>query len=283
MYTVVDLKLPKNLFLEKSRISNFFSFSEFEDTYDTEISIPVQESGGQRITILKCLVGEQISLRKSVTGVRLVRGSPDYSGYVNRIDMLHQLPVRVANLQRNYREIVSRPGSMFSNLCEEIVLPSGHSRTRDVRLLEQLAARRAGGVTGPSFDDIFRNREGVLSTTLTTGNHQITMNAGDFDGDTAGIMDFETFLRTQRPLRTGPQRSRDEFDQLRHYITYSRSFTGFTTSSPRGEPGPAPEYSPVPTAPVSLARAVDAVAEVVTGRRGTPPASRGPRPRNQRW
>lgn len=285
MYTVVDFKLPEGLSLKIGPVNDFFRFEPQEGECDRKLSIPVPDSGNQGITISTYLVGERILLRKSMHGLRVVRGLPDYTGQVERSRMGPHIPQMVETLKKRHlenelriKELRGGRGIFQSNLCQEVVLPDSlgsppgsFSHFDQMRERIQRMATEAPAQVTPN-----RNEASRRFTDLPT--------AADFDGDTRRILDFETLIT--RPRTSGPRGSMDEFNQLQQYMTYARSNTGFTISRRLDrieEPGPAPEYSQVPTAPVSLARAADAVAEVVTGQRGTPPASRGPRPRNQRW
>lgn len=287
MYSVTELKLPEGLSLQLGPSVDFFENESRGTAPLRKVFIPVPDSGGQSISVLQYVVGESISIRKSLMGLRLIKGTPDYSGVVHRTALGSYIPRLVDMHQSNYKELVSSRASgkrsyysdFSSNLCQEIYLPSDSIARR----FDEIVAQRAQHF---SHRDVLTRGWG---TTVSTPRNEESRrypppSTVDFDGDTVGIMDFETFVTRPGVRATGPRGSRDEFDQLQQYLRYINSDNRYITTPRYTEtPGPSPEYSPVPTAPVSLARAADAVAEVVTGRRGTPPASRGPRPRNQRW
>lgn len=246
MYTVVDLKLPDGIGLKIN--DNMMSSSFFSNRLgqSSELSrrlvVNCQGVEWNKIPVFDYVVGEEIRLQRSVFGVRLSKGSPDYSGTTKRIN-LTRIDKILEDRKRDERIWRS------SNLCEEILLPSGThliggergDEDRN-RLWREIVAAADQASSRRLFEGTVREtrpRQYYYRPTIVN-----MPTAWDFDGD--------SFRSTSRPAE---------------------------------EPGPEPRYVDNGTeiAPLALNALAQAAAEITSGERGTPPASRGPRPRNQRW
>lgn len=245
MYTVVDLKLPDGIGL---KISETPSHRSFFSTHLNPISalsrrlvVNCEGVSWNQIPVFDYVVGEVVKLRRSIFGVRLSKGVPDYSGTTKRVNL-----TRIDKIieDRKKEEHIWKS----SNLCEEILLPMDYStgtyftgeanpdRDRLWRQLAEAASQEAARRLGTLNRSLYYQRSGRM-----TFRDMPTLS--DFDGDT---------------------------------LTFQR---------PTAESGPSPRYvdNQQGVSEVGLDALVQAVTELTAGERGTPPASRGPRPRNQRW
>lgn len=307
MYQVVDFKIEPGLTLVRKQdaYTSFFSaLRTGEDTYSTTnrvIELQVPESGGHTIPLARYLVGERITFRKSLTGLKLIRGLPDYSGKVDRIYLTERLPEMVKELQSRHKKrlegIKEYPFDVIpqNNLCQEIPMYSEYQnrmeaiRLRDYQtlsaprpqsdaemeqmrtaLMDQMRQHQALGMR-----DLYYTRGGTGTVTGRITGRAINRNQpsnrysidwsqiSDFDGDT-----FSAALRNSRDeiRREENRRFLAEMNRMHAEATPTRYVDN------RHE-----------ITAIALAEAVQAAAEVVQGERARPPASRGPRPRNQRW
>lgn len=297
MYQVVDFRIEPGLTLVKRQdayTTNFFdSLRTGRDTYTTTnqvIELEVAESGGRTIPLARYLVGERITFRKSLTGLKLIRGLPDYSGKVDRTDLTGSLPGMVKDIQERYKrhiEGVKRSpfGSIAqSNLCQEIPMLSD-VRSRSYRTVEmtmspaEIEAMQESIATqmrqhqAMGLRDLYYTRGGTGTVTgRSTGRIQpVQERSRRWDMDLSELLhrDFEgdTLRYVSNDLRESEDRRfLAEMSRLHAESVPTRYVDN------RGE-----------ITALAFAEAVQAAAEVAQGERARPPASRGPRPRNQRW
>lgn len=321
MYTVVNFNLPGGLNVIRKDHVDFSRYNE--DMYGQSsitkmLVIEVPDSGGQFINLMKYVVGERITFRKSLTGLKLIRGLPDYTGSVAHVDIVGKIPEMVTKLRNRHQErqaaIGKRPSIFQNNLCQEIVIGESHDwstgvdwasiTARDVRVDDNRMSTLGELMATQLRDMTDRNgRTGTLAGTgtvtgRTTGPSVSTtedmMRAAMLESAAHGIRS----LYYQRGGRLG--RSQPIEDASRRYTNrFHADFDGdaawadllrspVRSEAPRTmamEDQPAPRYvdNRYEITEVDLAGAIRATAEVVQGERGRPPASRGPRPRNQRW
>ncbi len=317
MYTVVNFNLPDGLDVKLKDYSSFFHLNEAMGTLGAPnkvISIEVPDSGGEQITLMKYVVGERIAFRKSLTGLKLIRGLPDHTGYVTLVDITSQIPDMVKKVQYRYQErqaAYSRRSAIpQSNLCMEVPLPGGDSygidwasitsaRTHEEGAIGALMAQQVADMAN-SYGFTRRLMEGGTVTGRATGTteyaaRQASMIAAMRDTAQTGIRN----LYYQRSGRT-TGRSQPIAEMSRRYTNnFWADFDGDTAITqsllsslhheaprmPAVQEGAPPQYvdNRHGITEVDFAEAIRATAEVVQGERGRPPASRGPRPRNQRW
>lgn len=319
MYTVVEFNLPDGLNVIRKDHVDFARYNE--DRYSQSsvtkmLAIEVPDSGGQVINLMKYVVGERITFRKSLTGLKLIRGLPDYTGSVTHVDIVGKIPGMVTKLKYRHQErqaaLGNRQGIFQSNLCQEILIGDSQDWGTGIdwasltnTRVDDNRGRTLGELMATQLRDMTdRNgRTGTLAGTgtvtgRTTGPSVSTtedmMRAAMLESAAHGIRS----LYYQRGGRLG--RSQPIEDASRRYTNrFHADFDGdaawadllrspVRSEAPRTmamEDQPAPRYvdNRYEITEVDLAGAIRATAEVVQGERGRPPASRGPRPRNQRW
>lgn len=146
MYEVIEFKLLPglNLKLVNQKKLEFFDQEESPRSGLTRtISIQVPDSGDQDISLMRYVVGERITFRKSLTGLKLIRGLPDFSGAISRNDITGQLSQIVQDRKDRF---IRNKHSMhekirMNNLCMEIPLPTEWSP--EVDWTNQITARGA--------------------------------------------------------------------------------------------------------------------------------------------
>lgn len=314
MYTVVNFNLPDGLTVTLKDYANFSFFNESATGSPTVapnkvISIEVPDSGGQQITLMKYVVGERIAFRKSLTGLKLIRGLPDYTGTVTFVDLVEHIPTMVQKIKYKYQERQTASSRMIqaSNLCKEIPMPTSwdsavdwasiaSARTDETDTIGRLMAQQMTDMT---------SREGFTRQFLDGGTITGRVTGQTVDAARqARMMEMMTAttslgirsLYYQRAGNVGRSQRIEEMSR-RYPDNFWADFDGdaIMTQSmlssrhhealrmPAVEDQPAPRYSNNPFEDIQLVDVVRATAEVVQGERGRPPASRGPRPRNQRW
>lgn len=321
MYTVVEFNLPDGLNVIRKDHVDFARYNE--DRYSQSsvakmLAIEVPDSGGQVINLMKYVVGERITFRKSLTGLKLIRGLPDYTGSVAHVDLVGKIPTMVTKLKNRYQERQAAIGRLSNipqnNLCMEIPIGEPHDWSTGIDWASLTSARDArvddnrrtlGELMADQLRDM-TNRDGFTRTLAGTGTvtgratgprvstTEDMMRAAMLESATHGIQS----LYHQRAGRPGRSQSIEEASR-RYTNRFWADFDGDTrmtqallssihSEAPRTmamEDQPAPRYvdNRYEITEVDLAGAIRATAEVVQGERGRPPASRGPRPRNQRW
>ena len=235
MYTVVDLKLPKDVGLRLDPSSgsiSFFSGFDRDTSLRRRLVVDCAGFSWDSISVLDYVVGEKVGLRRSVLGVRITKGDPDYSGRMKRVDL-----TRVGGMIEDRKKSLHGMKDLWiksSNLCQEVILPSG--------------------------------------TITFDGNRQFEFYRNQWESFRRSDVAFRELLGTVDERSMYYQRSR----------RISSDFDGDTITT---APAPEPRYvnNQEYIAQVGLDTLAQAAAEIIAGERGTPPASRGPRPRNQRW
>lgn len=323
MYTVVTLKLPPDVTMEvgdgNSRRGFFDTRSELS-VASRSLKLSVPETGGRTISVINYLVGERIVFRKSLSGLKIIRGLPDYTGLVKRVDLTESLAERVEGLRAQFvidSGLLKENLRYSNNLCNEIFISgdydgytgaSGPSRSTGSYYAELMRTRpQIGGLSQREAstlqsraDEREYTRRALEASSRMTGelrDYQMTMHSSlaqlsrtelgrtanqtelsrryrnawdslneDFRSALSGS-DFDGDTRVY--VRMAEEENRRFLDQMQ--VAYS------STVQPRYVDNRHEVQ------PVSLIDARQATTEVVRGERGRPPASRGPRPRNQRW
>lgn len=319
MYTVVNFNLPGGLDVKLKDSASFNFFHHAGEVVPNKlIAIEVPDSGGEHINLMKYVVGERIVFRKSLTGLKLIRGLPDYTGAVTNVDLVGQIPEMVQKVQYRYQERQAsykrHPKIMQSNLCMEIPMPGGSpgidwanlTSARDEGPEDTIGALMAQQMADMADRGGF-TRQILEGTGTVTG--RVTGQRGDAGAyhapSLAAILEANRIgtrnLYYQRGGNFG--RSQPTTEMSRRYqndfTLWSSDFDGDTaltqsllSSRHANAPRAQTVHDEVPPryidnrheiTEVDLSAAIRATAEVVQGERGRPPASRGPRPRNQRW
>lgn len=303
MYTVVEFKLPKDLNVVIKETVDYSINTILLDpngqhagpSHNRAFIIDVPESGGKEIYLMKYLVGERIVFRRSLTGMKIIRGLPDYSGKVKRNNLTDTIPRMVTELQKSYKSAHSQ--SFFrgdriraSNLCQEIDLPmfeyQGTNRGPRMGAYPDLATF-SDFMTQPRTRDIDRAVDRLAAEEdrrIVAELHAQSM--------AQHMADLESYLRA-RPNSPYYYTARNVGRSMPSHRFFSSDFDGDMRYSSMGysvapqaeAQGPAPRYvdNTYQVTEVDLSSAIRATAEITQGERGRPPASRGPRPRNQRW
>lgn len=310
MYTVVEFNLPDGLNVIRKDHVDFARYNE--DRYSQSsvakmLAIEVPDSGGQVINLMKYVVGERITFRKSLTGLKLIRGLPDYTGSVTHVDIVGKIPGMVTKLKYRHQErqaaLGNRQGIFQSNLCQEILIGDSQDWGAGIDWAS-LTNTRVDDNRGRTLGELMAtqlrertNQDGFTRTVtgrVTSPDHEAQMIAAMLDMNRSGIRNLY-YQRGGRPGRSQPT----EEVSRRYTNNFWADFDGDTATTqsmlssihhetlrmPAVEDQPAPRYvdNRHEIAEVDLMDAIRATAEVVQGERGRPPASRGPRPRNQRW
>lgn len=285
MYSITSLRLPPetSLVLRSARsglsIQSLLMGTERAlESVTRNINLKFDEDKlSSGVYLLSFVLGEKISFRKSVTGLKIVKGEPDFSGNVSYTNLIKPI-AEIVESRRNRAKSMRGRDSIFSrairasNLCQEEYLPTaGEIDWRSLTTAQTTGTTTNARSPGAqSMADIYRSLMDtshyeeiarLMSSTALDRSLYYTRNttrnamsnrllSADFDGD------VPDFFRTVRPDSTASQTE------------------------------PAPRYAEntnESVAQVDLVNAITAAMEITQGERGRPPASRGPRPRNQRW
>lgn len=315
MYTVVNFNLPGGLNVKLRDFANFNFFHHNDDVVPNKvISIEVPDSGGEYINLMKYVVGERIVFRKSLTGLKLIRGLPDYTGTVTHVDLVGQIPEMVQKVQHKYQERQAsykrHPKIQLSNLCMEIPMPGGglgvdwanltaHRDEGPEDTIGSLMAQQMADMTtrGGFTRQILEGTGTVTGRATGQTDARREMLAAMLEANRVGTRS----MYYQRAGNVGRSQPTTEISRRYHndFTLWSSDFDGDTavtqsvlSSRHANAPRMPAVHDEVPPryidnrheiTEVDFAAAIVATAEVVQGERGRPPASRGPRPRNQRW
>ena len=280
MLVVTNLRLPDNATLKINKPNDFFFSLGRPASNNRQLEVEIPSLGINVTQLFTYLVGEKVIFRKSLLGLKIVAGEADHTGKVVHVEAKETLKRQVEDRTRQYKSrLDSYEGLRTSNLCNEVFLPGSSERTEQIRQYAEMIR----GYQEPmrrTMEGLTQDRLGDMSlydTLVTTRNpeERTAWVTGRSTGRYQGFSSpqFQALLAAmEEPAPT-------------NYFTYTRGAITTARSQLDAVPEPAPEYldNSRAIASVSLGLTREAVTELVNGERGRPPASRGPRPRNQRW